>query len=432
VKKLICLLSCLMVLAGTIGSANPLGTGQKISLALESVPLAKVLRMIADQNGLNLVMSDKVTGTVSVRLDNVDLRTALDAILTSNGLSYSIRDNIIVVKPQESTDAGELASQPVLLKYLDPITAKKALDSRKSQKGQVLILDNTSGDQANPSAFHPNRILITDYPFVVDELVRLVEAMDVPERVILIEAKIVETTVDDKSTLGFVWPTGMSAKMSGVSDGTTTSGTSITTTTTNTAAGAYQPQTGEWTWGTLSVAQMEATMNFLMTNGNSRLLSDPRISTVENNEAEISIATVIPIQTINRFTEGAATQDIVTFQDVNVGISLKVTPRINEAGRITLDVEPTVEDIIGYSGFSGNQKPITSSRSIKTRITVNDGETAVLGGLMKETEITNVQRVPLLGHIPLLGSALFTNRSKEKSTTDLIIFITPHILTNDK
>jgi len=97
------------------------------------------------------------------------------------------------------------------------------------------------------------------------------------------------------------------------------------------------------------VSQMEATMNFLMTKGNSRLLSDPRISTVENNEAEISIATVIPIQTINRFTEGAATQDIVTFQDLNVGISLKVTPRINEAGRITLDVEPTVEDIIGYA-----------------------------------------------------------------------------------
>jgi len=122
---------------GTIGSANPLETGQKISLALESVPLAKVLRMIADQNSLNLVMSDKVTGTVSVRLDNVDLRTALDAILTSNGLSYSIRDNIIVVKPQESTDAGELASQSVLLKYLDPITAKKALDSRKSQKARL-------------------------------------------------------------------------------------------------------------------------------------------------------------------------------------------------------------------------------------------------------------------------------------------------------
>ena len=105
-----------------------------------------------------------------------------------------------------------------------------------------------------------------------------------------------------------------------------------------------------------------------------------------------------------------------------------VTPRINEPGRITLDIHPKVEDIIGFNGPADNQKPITASRSIRTRITVDDGGTVALGGLLKENNIEKVQRVPLLGHIPLIGSWLFRNKSIEKTSSDLIILITPHIL----
>jgi len=157
-------------------------------------------------------------------------------------------------------------------------------------------------------------------------------------------------------------------------------------------------------------------------------VSDPRITTLENHEAEFKFETIIPIQTVNRFTEGAATSDIVTFEDEEVGISLKVTPRINENGLVTMDVAPKVEDIIGYAGPADNQKPITASRSIQTRITVADGETVALGGLIKENNIETIQRVPLLGHIPLIGRLLFSNKRVEKTSTDLIILITPHIL----
>jgi type II secretory pathway component GspD/PulD (secretin) len=163
-------------------------------------------------------------------------------------------------------------------------------------------------------------------------------------------------------------------------------------------------------------------------DGNSRLVSDPRITTLENHAAEFKFETVIPIQTINRFTEGASTSDIVTFEDEEIGISLQVLARINDSGNVTMDVHPVVEDILGYTGPTDNQKPITASRSITATITVQDGETVALGGLLKETEIERVQRVPLLGHIPLIGSALFSNKSTEKSSTDLLILITPHIL----
>lgn len=426
-KTLAIALSILALAAGIL-PANPLDQKDKLTLSLESVPLTKVLGIIAAQNSLNLVVSDDVKGNVTVKLDSVDLRTALDAILSANGYSYVVRDNVIIVKTTESTVAEDLESRTVLLKYLDPITAKKALDTRKSAKGQVIILDKLADQTTKEQSYKANRILITDYASVVDGLVKLVNSMDVPERVILIDAKILETTIDDNTQLGFAWPTSVASHITGLSNGSTSAGSGGTTTTTqNTSMSTYDLESGHWTWGTLSVDQVDLVLDMLKQNGNSRLVSDPRISTVENNEAVIKITTVIPIQTINRFTEAAATQDIVTFQDEEVGITLKVTPRINEDGKISMDVEPIVEDIIGYSGTNGNLKPIKASRSVKTRITVNDGETATLGGLVKEDNITKTQKVPLLGSIPLLGSALFTNNSKQKTTTDLIIMITPHI-----
>jgi type II secretory pathway component GspD/PulD (secretin) len=190
----------------------------------------------------------------------------------------------------------------------------------------------------------------------------------------------------------------------------------------------YDPQNGNWTWGKLSVGEVNWILNTLEKDGNSRLVSDPRITTLENHEAIFKFETIIPIQTVNRFTEGAATSDIVTFEDKAVGISLRVVPRINEAGTITMEVQPQVEDIIRMVGPEGNQKPVTASRSIHTWVTVGDGESVALGGLLKESEVESVQRVPLLGHIPLLGTWLFSSKHKQKTSTDLLILITPHIL----
>ena len=239
----------------------------------------------------------------------------------------------------------------------------------------------------------------------------------------MIEARIIETTIDSKSDLGLSWPTTVGARLSDNANTTTTS-------TTNQwhSAGVYEPQNGNWTWGKLSVQEVSLILNALEQNGNSRLVSDPRITTLENHVAVFKFETIIPIQTINRFTEGAATSDIVSYEDKEVGISLRVLPRINEGGTITMDVEPRVEDILRYVGPADNQKPVTASRTIQTRVTVNDGETVALGGLLKENESESIQRVPLLGHIPLIGRWLFSSKSTQKTSTDLLILITPHLL----
>ncbi len=408
--------------------SSPLDTDHRVTVALEDVSVATAMEAIAAQNGINIVVSGDIIGTVSVRLTDVQVKTALDAILTANGYSYVVQGEVIIVKPMDQAVLGELETRTIDLRYLDSNTAAKALESMRSDRGKIVVLDKQAEGELSAQRYVANRVLVTDFPSVVAEMQSMIDRLDVAERLISIKVRLIETKVDDKSKLGLQWPTEVSTKLGGA-DANLNSGTDTDNgTDEERSAGYYDVENEDWQWGTLSVSELQVVLNMLEEDGNSRLVSDPHLTTLENHEAEISIETIIPIATINRFTEAAATQDIVTFQDEEVGISLRVTPRINEDGRITMDVYPVVEEIIGYAGPPLNQKPITSSRSIRTRITVDNGETAALGGLLKESEIESISRVPLLGKIPLLGRLLFTSKSTETSTTDLIILITPTIL----
>lgn len=431
-KQLIYILLLLWTVPTISNADNPLDGLEKVSLDLEGVPLEKVLNMISRQYNLNLVQSGDVDGKISINLVDVDIATALDAILTANGFNYYVSGDVIIVKKADKYSKAELSSRMVTLHYIAPVTAKKAVMSRLSSLGTVVILDRKeAGRSDNDRSYRPNKILITDFARLVDTHVELVKEIDQPERTILIEARIIETTIDASTALGFRWPTELGFRMNdaeGIGTGSTTGTSTNTSGTINSSAGLLDFGSDKWLWGKLRVDQLRAALDILNQSGNSRLISDPRIMTTENYEAVIKIETIIPIQTINRFTEGAATSDIVTFEDEEIGISLTVTARINRGNTITLEVYPVIEDIIGFTGPTGNQKPITSSRSIKTRVTLQSGETVALGGLLKETETETRQLVPLLGHIPVLGKILFSNKSKTTSTTDLIIFITPTII----
>lgn len=398
---------------------------EKLSMELEDVALPMVLNMIAKQYNLNIVLSDEVDGNVTIRLHDVDIKTALETILYPNEYNFYLQDDIIVVKPVKLDAVGELKSKVVTLDFASPQMVYNALVSIKSDKGTVLILNNSTSESSSGSEdFAPNKLFISDFPSIFDQMMTLIEDIDVEERLVSIQVKIIESQIDDNRNFGFNWPTSITTKVGGTSSSESTDESS--------SGSDYILQhdlnKSNWTWGKLTVSEMSAVLNLLEENGNSKLISDPHITTTENYQAEIKIETVIPIATINRFTEAAATQDIVTFYDEEVGLSILVTPRINGNGKITLEVEPKIEDIIGYTGPAESQKPITISRSVKTKVTVNDGETAALGGLLKEDTYEKTSKVPVLGHIPLLGSLLFTSKTEEKSKTDLIILITPTIL----
>jgi len=413
-----------LLVLGAPAMAKPPDTEIMVSLNFENTPIGSVLKMLAAQNSLNLVVSSAVEGEVSITLDNVSLRSALDAILLPNGYNYHIVDDIIIVKDVDRQMAGELIPQTYRLNYIDAAAAQVVIEPLLSDKGKAVVLARSSEkvdfDKSKPNS----RLVVYDSPVVHEAVVRLLTQIDIKKRQVSVEVKIIETNLSKDEKLGINWPKSIAASVNGVS----APGTSSKISSTPGAQSAIMPlETGDWQLGYLTVHQLDVVIDFLEKRDNSKLLSNPRLTTMEDETATIQISTVYPIQTINRFSEGAVIQDIVTFQDEEVGISLRVTPHINDDSAITMQVNPVVEEIIGYSGSTENQKPITSERSVNTTVTVRNNETIALGGLLKETRIENEEKVFLLGSIPFLG-ALFTSRSMETKTTDLLILITPRIV----
>jgi general secretion pathway protein D len=407
-------------------SAGPLDVDKKISLQFDNVPIASVLKMISQQYDLNIVQSGEGEKKISVKLDNVSLSEALQAILISNGYNYYSAGEILVVKPIETEAPGETAAKIITLNHITPGAAVNAASELLSAKGKIKIVEDPSNAAKAATGSKPTQIVVVDLPEIVDRIEMFLKEIDQPRRQIAIEVRMIERRVDREQTLGLNWPTTISGAAQGIKL-SSESGSSTSSSSSSEALGQIQLPNGQWEWGKLSVMQLQAVLDFLETSGDSKLISNPRLTTLDNHAAEIKVSTIIPIQTINRFSEGGSVQDIVTFQDEEVGISLTVTPHVADSDKITLDVNPTVAEIIGYAGSDENIKPITSERTIQTMITVKDGETAVLGGLIKEDKIEETHGVFFLGSLPILG-ALFRHKTVETSATDLMILITPTIV----
>lgn len=422
-KYHILLIIIILLIIPQFPTAGNFDSSKKISLAFEDVPIATVLNMIAQQYDLNLVLSGGIDGNITVKLDNVDLGDAMNAILASNGYNYYMAGDIVVVKPLATNAVGETTARIIDLNYVSPAAVVNAVTDLLSSKGKIKVVESTGSAKRGENIPLPSKVVIVDLPHIVESIVEFIGRIDKREPQVQIQVRLIETNIDATQKVGFNWPTSLTARMHGI---TNTTGTGTTTSSSESMA-AYDLPDGPWKWGKLSIGELSLMLEFLESRGNSKLISDPKITTSNHSLAEIKVTTIVPIQTINRFSEGAAVQDIVTFQNEEIGITLQVTPHITDDNRIVLDVFPSVAEIIGYAGTEGYQVPITSERSVRTRVTVRDQETVVLGGLIKEQQIETESRVFFLGSIPILGH-LFRHKSTETKTTDLTILITPTIL----
>jgi type IV pilus assembly protein PilQ len=403
-------------------SAQTIDDSVMVSLNFDDTPINVVLKMLATQNSLNLVVPSQVDGEISISLENVILRDALDAILLSSGYNYCLNNDIIVVKSSERWLVGEIVSKTYNLSHIEAAAAEAAVRPLLSKHGSVLSVGLPGDQRSRDDIEQSTQLVVIDYPSIHDIIAGLLEQIDRKRRQVSIEVKIIETNLNSDEKLGINWPQSISTSIGGVDPpGSSTDGE------TGSEAAILPMENGSWQLGYLNIHQLDIVLDYLSRRNNSKLLSNPRLTTLEGKTATIEVQTIIPIQTINRFSEGAVIQDIVTFQDEEVGISLKVTPRISDDSTVIMQVNPVVEEIIGYSGPADNQKPITSERSINTCVTVKNNETVVLGGLLKETTIENEQKILFLSYIPVIGG-LFTHTSTEKKTTDLLILITPRIL----
>ena len=423
-NKIIYLLALLFLLPFSI-IGNPIDMDKKISLKFEEVSVSTILSMIAQQYNLNIVQSSEISQEISLQLDSVSLGDALDAILSSNGYNYFYSGDIIVIKPFDMDVPGELTAKTFTLDYISPGAAANVIENMLSPKGKIKIIENPEEVVKTAKNGTPTQLMVVDFPEYISKVTSLIKEIDIAQRQVAIEVRMVETNIDNEDNIGISWPGSLKARFHGITTATTSS---TTTNGTNTEAmGQIQLPDGAWEWGRLSIDETSIILNLLSSEGNSKLISDPHITTLDNHEAEIKVTTVIPIQTINRFSEGGSVQDIVSYQDEEVGITLRVTPHITQNGEIILDVNPSVAEIIGYSGPIDNQKPITSQRSASAKIAVDNKETAVIGGLIKENKIESVEKLFLLGSIPIVGN-LFKHKTTQTSNTELLIMITPTIL----
>ncbi len=388
----------------------------RVLLTLERTDIEAVLRLLARQNGFNIAIAGEVTGEASMILNDVPLHEALDAILLANNLSWYMKENLMVVKPAAYLASDERITALVHLRHVSCEEAKLATGQLLSAGGKIEVLIETAASAANRTT--PSVLVVSDRGDIVDRVKAVIAELDRPQPLLNISVKLVETNLSKDNKVGFNWPESYPMVFGGVpsEDGATAP-----------PMASHPLDGGRWTWGTFTASSVTAALDLMLSSGHSRLLSDPNLTTVSNHEAEMAVTTTIPIQTLNRFTEGAAIQDIVSFQDLDVGITLKVTGHVSDAGYISLDVNPIIEEITGYTGPVDNLRPITSKRSVNTSVRVKNGETLVIGGLIKESKFQTVKRFPLLGSIPIIG-ALFRHTTTTNENTDLSILITPTIV----
>ncbi|MDR0952618.1 MAG: hypothetical protein LBM71_00250 [Elusimicrobiota bacterium] len=289
-----------------------------------------------------------------------------------------------------------------------------------------------------------NKIIITDVPEVFPQVESILAELDVKAPQILIEAQIVEVGKSSGFDVGFTWG-GETGEMATFTGGSTDMPWSYFGRDTKPGdkggilkyfgidlPWTQDAATGEWvqvpTGATpkLDFTALTVLFKAMMTSGEARSLGKPKVITMNNNAAVITSSRDAAVSTVTRTDGGGSSQSSTSgVERRRVGLTLTVTPQVNKEGYVTLNVQPSYSDLVPSETGQGNYDTVT--RAVSTQVRVKSGQTVVLGGLLQSNEKESVRKVPILGQIPVLGW-LFTTKQKSKSTTDLVIFLTPTVL----
>jgi type IV pilus assembly protein PilQ len=393
-----------------------------VSFDFRDADIRNVFRILSFKSGVNIVAGPEVTGVVTIKLDDVPWQQALDVILEAYGYAYEKRGNIISVTTienlkQRRENAAVLAEQEALETRIFTLNFGRAseviesIGKMKSERGSIDFDERT------------NAVIVTDIHDRLELIASVVETLDATTPQVLIEAKIVETNLDDTDNLGIDWTT--KATVSGSTRPTIYPFT-------RTSANKYVPDaipatTDGFSYGTLNLNQFQAVLELLKTRTDTNILSNPKIVTLDNKPAKIEVGTKHPIPDFGANSETGELQTTgITYQ--NIGINFQVTPHVNKAGFVTLDLQPEVSVVSGTRSFQGIDVPLIGTESVSTSVMVKDGDTLVIAGLITDKVTDTKKKVPLLGDVPVLG-LIFQKSNKTVVKTDLILFMTPHIIT---
>ena len=436
---------------------KPTYTGERLTLNFQDIETRAVLQLLADASGQNIVVSDSVSGSVTLRLQNVPWDQALDIVLRTKGLDKRRTDNVIIVAPSDELAArekAELAARkdiqelaPLRSEYLQ-VNYAKAGDLAELIKSQGGTLLSPRGSVAVDA--RTNVLLLQDTADKLADIRRLVGTLDIPVRQVLIEARIVIVNDDFTRELGV--RAGVTGTKQNGNDGVYVTSGSLESTDTSLSSALENLRNGNATpypidvptGGAanqryninLPVASPAGRLAFMVlgsdyivdlelsaaqAEGRGEIISSPRVITANQKEAAIEQGVEIPYQE-------SSSSGATTIQFKKAVLALKVTPQITPDNRIILDLnvkKDSVGQVVVASG--GVNVPSIDTREITTQVLVNDGQTVVLGGILETERRQSERKVPYLGDIPGLG-ILFKTTTKTNNKDELLIFVTPKIL----
>ena len=407
---------------------------QKMSINMQDSDIKSVLMLIGELTGLNIVVSPAVKDTITANLENVSIKAALDVILKPNGYSYFTQENIIIVKSSDTEIVRELETVIHKLKYVNSDDLAGPLEAVLTDQGKVQSF--TPVVMASGNTGVSNIIIISDVQENIPSIMAMVEELDKPIANINISVRFIESGVDSAQGSGIDWSRNTPIVLGNLPDTT----------------GSLLPfKLSNMTVATLNPLQFGQAWKLMQARGQSKILASPQLTTLDNHSAETQITTTIYIEgsvsNMNRSNSfnnqnqnqiasagGGATNSNLNNQNFNtrqitekdVGIDLQVTPRINDENRITLMVNASVEALLSAAEVS-TDKPRATRRTVRTQVTVNTGDTVIIGGLISENAIENKKFIPVLSELPFIGK-MFRSTTIDKEQRELLIFITPNVV----
>ncbi|TAA39726.1 type IV pilus secretin PilQ [Pseudoxanthomonas winnipegensis] len=428
--------------------------GKPVTFNFQDVPVRTVLQLIAEESNLNIVASDTVQGSVTLRLVNVPWDQALDIVLRAKGLDKRRDGNVVWVAPQpelakfeqDKEDARiaienreDLITDYVQINYHSATEIYKALTEAKGigQSGGGGQNDQENGFLSPRGRLvadeRTNTLMISDIPKKVASMRELIAVIDRPVDQVLIEARIVVATDTFARDLGAKFGIGgthtYGDNVATIGSAAGSAGTSATRgLNVNLPAGTFTNGTASSVAYTLlgTNFNLDLELSALQEEGRGEVVSNPRIITANQREGDIKQGTEIGYVTITGGTAGAAATPNVQFKEAL--LELKVTPTITHDGRIFLNMFVKKDDVAEYITLDGyGTVPTLNRREINTAVLVEDGQTVVIGGVYEFTDQTSVSKVPFLADIPFLGN-LFKKQGKQKNKAELLIFVTPKVI----
>jgi type IV pilus assembly protein PilQ len=417
--------------------------GEKLSLNFQNIEVRSLLQVIADFTNFNIVTSDTVSGALTLRLKDVPWDQALDIILEAKNLGMRKSGSVLRIAPEDELNAKEKTRFEAQGRAAGAGAAAHAVvpaQLRQGRHGGARAHGSGGGSAGSGGAatrllsargsvlaeVRTNQLFVTDIPSRLAQVGELLQKLDVPVRQVLIEARFVEATDTFSKSLGV--KLGGGAVNANSSVGATPTSSSSTTSVSSTTSFVNLPATSTTgdAVGTFALSLFNSSLTKMLNleisaleaDGKGKVVSSPRVVTADQTKALIEQGTELPYQVA---TSSGATS--ISFRKAN--LKLEVTPQITPEGNIILALEVN-KDTVGQSTTAGYA---INTKHIQTEVLVENGGTVVIGGVFELTDTTSESRVPVLGEMPVVG-ALFRTRSRVNNKTEMMIFISPKMITD--